>query len=178
MIKTLTLLLALVLTTAAQAQKIDSTLFVAFYNYTIQTQDDEGLDVSDSIRVVLLVSTRATYYTTLLAYNNDGRVLQEQQNAFTMHHQNVLTDVEKNEVTAIEPLYPHRYETHDPLVKIDWTLTDDTTTITLWQRMDGLVFRGHTLICRSMETARTAGTDCQGRGHRPHSLLRTLRDKE
>ena len=100
MIKTLTLLLALVLTTAAQAQKIDSTQFVAFYNYTIQTQDEEGQDVSDSIRVVLLIGTRATYYTTLLAYNNDGRVLQEQQNAFTMHHQNVLTDVEKNEVTA------------------------------------------------------------------------------
>ena len=127
--RTIMTFIAVAFSLSMQAQTVDSTQFVAFYNYTIQTQDEEGQDVSDSIRVVLLIGTRATYYTTLLSYNNDGRVLQEQQNAFIMHHQNVLTDVEKNEIVAIEPLYPHRYETHDPLVKIDWTLTDDTMTI-------------------------------------------------
>ena len=46
-----------------------------------------------------------------------------------MHHQNVLTDVERSEVVAVEPIYPYRYETHEPMAKIDWTLTDDTLTI-------------------------------------------------
>ena len=42
-------MMALVLTIAAQAGKIDSTQFVAFYNYSIQTQNDEGQDVTDSL---------------------------------------------------------------------------------------------------------------------------------
>ena len=38
--KILVTVMALTLTIAAQAGKIDSTQFVAFYNYSIQTQDD------------------------------------------------------------------------------------------------------------------------------------------
>ena len=45
--KILVTMMALALTIAAQAEKIDSTQFVAFYNYTIQTQDDEGQNVTD-----------------------------------------------------------------------------------------------------------------------------------
>ena len=127
--KILVTMMALVLTIAAQAEKIDSTQFVAFYNYSIQTQDDEGQNVTDSLRLALLVGTRATYCTTVLAYNRDGRASSEMMNAFMMHHQNVLTDVEKSEVTALEPIYPYRYLSKEPLAKIDWTLTDDTLTI-------------------------------------------------
>ena len=127
--KILLTMMALVLTIAAQAEKIDSTQFVAFYNYTIQTQDDEGQNVTDSLRLTLLVGTRATYCTTVLTYNKDGRPSPEMTNAFSMHQQNVLTDVERSEVVAVEPIYPYRYETHEPMAKIDWTLTDDTLTI-------------------------------------------------
>ena len=127
--KILLTMMALALTIAAQAEKIDSTQFVAFYNYIIQTQDDEGQDVTDSIRLALLVGTRATYCTTVLAYNRDGRASSEMMNAFMMHHQNVLTNVEKSEVTALEPIYPYRYLSKEPLAKVDWTLEDDTLVI-------------------------------------------------
>ena len=127
--KIIVTMMAFVLTIAAQAEKIDSTRFVAFYNYSIQTQDEEGQNVKDSIRLALLVGTRATYCTTVLSYNKDGRASQEMTNVFLMHHQNVLTDVERSEVVVVEPIYPHRYETHDPLARIDWTLTEDTLTI-------------------------------------------------
>ena len=113
--KTLVMMMTFALTIAAQAEKIDSTQFVAFYNYTIQTQDDEGQNVTDSIRLALLVGTRATYCTTVLSYNKDGRASQEMLDAFSMHFQNVLTDVEKSEV--------------EPMAKVDWTLTEDTLTI-------------------------------------------------
>ena len=99
--KILVTVMALTLTIAAQAGKIDSTQFVAFYNYSIQTQDDEGQNVTDSLRLALLVGTRATYCTTVLSYNRDGRASQEMENAFIMHHQNVLTDVERSEVIAV-----------------------------------------------------------------------------
>ena len=127
--KILVTMMALALTIGAQAERIDSTQFVAFYNYTIQTQDDEGQNVTDSIRLALLVGTRATYCFTVSSYNKDGGVSQEKLNQFMMHHQNVLTDVEKSEVVAVEPIYPYRYETHEPMAKIDWTLTEDTLTI-------------------------------------------------
>ena len=127
--KILATMMALALTIAAQAERIDSTQFVAFYNYTIQTQDEEGQNVTDSLRLALLVGTRATYCTTVLAYNRDGRASSEMMNAFIMHHQNVLTDVEKSEVTALEPIYPYRYLSKEPLAKVDWTLTEDTLTI-------------------------------------------------
>ena len=44
--KILLTMMALALTIAVQAEKIDSTQFVAFYNYIIQTQDDEGQNVT------------------------------------------------------------------------------------------------------------------------------------
>jgi len=127
--KILATMMALALTIVAQAERIDSTQFVAFYNYTIQTQDDEGQNVTDSIRLALLVGTRATYCTTVLTYNREGRPSKEMLNAFIMHFQNVLTDMGNAEVVTIEPIYPYRYETHEPLAKVDWTLTEDTLTI-------------------------------------------------
>ena len=162
--KILVTMMAFALTIGAQAERIDSTQFVAFYNYTIQTQDEEGQNVTDSLRLALLVGTRATYCTTVLAYNRDGRASSEMMNAFIMHHQNVLTDVEKSEVVALEPIYPYRYLSKEPLAKVDWTLTEDTLTIS-------------GLPC-PVETARTAGTDCEGRRQRGHSLLRVVRHEE
>lgn len=127
--KILMTMMAFALTMTAQAEKIDSTQFVAFYCYTIQTQDDEGQNVSDSLRLALLVGSRATYCTTVLSYNRDGRASQEMMNAFSMHQQNVLTDMAKSEVVAVESIYPYRYESREPLAKVDWTLSDDTLTV-------------------------------------------------
>lgn len=120
------------LSTAIKAQtstKIDTTQFVAFYNYSINTLDEKGKCVIDSLRLALLVGNRATCCTTLQTYNKDGRASQEMLNAFIMHHQNVTTDLEKNEVIAVEPIYPYRYESHEPLAQVDWKLTEDTMTI-------------------------------------------------
>ena len=114
---------------AQKSEKIDSSQFVAFYHYTIQTQDDEGIDVTDSIQLALLVGSRATYCTNIQSYNRDGRANREMLNAFQMHISNVLTDTEKTEVVSIEPLYPYRYMTHEPLAKVEWELADDTLTI-------------------------------------------------
>ncbi len=152
-------MIALALTIGAKAEKVDSTQFVAFYNYTIQTQDEEGQNVTDSLRLALLVGTRATYCTTVLAYNKDGRPGPEMTNAFSMHQQNVLTDVERSEVVAVEPIYPYRYETHEPMAKIDWTLTDDTLTISglLCNRATGKLYGMQWTAWYTEEMASSAG---------------------
>ena len=157
--KILVTVMALVLTIAAQAGKIDSTQFVAFYNYSIQTQDDEGQDVTDSLRLALLVGTRATYCTTVLSYNKDGRASQEMLDAFSMHFQNVLTDVEKSSVVAVEPIYPYRYETHEPMAKVDWTLTEDTLTMSglLCHRATGKLYGKQWTVWYTEEMPSSAG---------------------
>lgn len=114
---------------AQDENKLGTTQFVAFYHYTIQTQDDKGENVTDSMRMALLVGTRATYYTNIQSYNRDGRVDKEFLNAFMMHTQNVLTDLGKSEVTTVEAIYPYRYLTNEPLAKIDWEITEETQTL-------------------------------------------------
>ena len=114
---------------AQDENKLDTTQFVAFYHYTIQTQDDKGENVTDSMRMALLIGTRATYYTNIQSYNRDGRVDKEFLNAFMMHTQNVLTDLGKSEVTTVEAIYPYRYLTNEPLAKIDWEITEETQTL-------------------------------------------------
>ena len=114
---------------AQDENKLDTTQFVAFYHYTIQTQDDEGQNVTDSMRMVLLVGNRATYFTNIQSYNRDGRIDKEFLNAFMMHIQNVLTDMEKAKVTTLEAIYPYRYLTNEPLAKIDWEITEETQTL-------------------------------------------------
>ena len=154
------------LSTAIKAQtstKIDTTQFVAFYNYSINTLDEKGKSVIDSLRLALLVGNRATYCTTLQTYNKDGRASQEMLNAFIMHHQNVTTDMEKNEVIAVEPIYPYRYESHEPLAQVDWK--------TVWQTMDSMVLRGNSFVCRSLEIARLAWAYSKGRGFSRHTSL-------
>ena len=129
--KTLTMLaFALSLSMQAQTNKtLDNSSMTVFYEYTMRTQDENGQNVTDSLRLALLVGTRATYCTTVLSYNHDGRASQEMMNAFMMHHQNVLTDVANKEVICIEPIYPDRYETHETLAEIKWELTNDTMSI-------------------------------------------------
>ena len=123
------LLTTSMVTNAQTNTQLDSTQFVGFYHYTIQTQDDEGQNVTDSMRMALFVGSRATYFTNIQSYNRDGRVDKEFLNAFMMHIQNVLTDMEKAKVTTLEAIYPYRYSTNEPLAKIDWVITDDTMTI-------------------------------------------------
>ena len=123
------LLTTSMVTNAQTNTQLDSTQFVGFYHYTIQTQDDEGQNVTDSMRMALFVGSRATYFTNIQSYNRDGRVDKEFLNAFMMHIQNVLTDMEKAKVTTLEAIYPYRYATNEPLAKIDWVITDDTMTV-------------------------------------------------
>lgn len=116
-------------TMTAQNSNIDTSKFVAFYNYSMNTQDENGQDVTDSLRLALQVGNQTTYCITLLAYNKDGRVSADMLSGFIMHHQNVLTDMGKGEVIAVEPIYPNRYETHEPLAQVDWQITEDTMII-------------------------------------------------
>ena len=117
---------------AAQAEKIDSSQFVAFYNYTIQTQDEEGKDVADSLRLALMVGTRATECTTLLSYNRDGRASREMMNAFIMHLPVVITDMDKSEVISHDNIYPYRYEVHGKQWRV-WYCEDIPASAGPWK---------------------------------------------
>ena len=98
--KILVMMMTFALTIAAQAEKIDSTQFVAFYNYTIQTQDDEGQDVTDSIWLALLVGTRATYCTTVS--HNCAHLSKSPKCLFhlLLFFANIKINIEKNKIIS------------------------------------------------------------------------------
>ena len=53
----ITIIIALALTIAAQAQTetVDSTQFVAVYDYECRTQNDEGQDITDRMQLAVQV---------------------------------------------------------------------------------------------------------------------------
>lgn len=125
-------IIAAVLNVIAFAQTesmLDSSQFVAFYTQTINTKDCEGRNVTDSIRLALLVGTRATSCMAAVTYEEQYGASPEMLNVFIMHHQSVFTDLDKKDVTALEPLFPYRYVTHEPMADIKWSLSADTMTI-------------------------------------------------
>lgn len=107
----------------------DTTIFVATYQYSVNTQDDEGNSVIDSTRLSLLVSQHATLCEPTLDYHGDGRPNGERTSLFRMHIPSAYTDLNLREVVSVEALYPYRYVTHEPMTETKWTLTNDTLTI-------------------------------------------------
>ena len=130
--KRLVTIVVLLLSIEVQAEILDSTQFVAFYRYILQTQDCEQQNVSDSLRLALFVGTRATECTTVLDFEQNATPSIEMTNVLLTHIPYVLTDMKNSEVIACEPLYPYRYETHESMAKVNWELTDDTLTIGSW----------------------------------------------
>ena len=67
----ITIIIALALTIAAQGQKetIDSTQFVAVYDYECMTQNDEGQDITDRMQLAVQVGRTVVKSMPRSAYN-------------------------------------------------------------------------------------------------------------
>ena len=131
--KILVTMMAFALTIAAQAERIDSTQFVAFYNYTIQTQDDEGQNVTDRMQLAVQVGRTVTKSMPLSAYKRmdmeeEDDIIAAHQEAY-LHMPTVWTDYPEGQTTVRDWIFPHEFEGCEPTPEIAWTLTDDTLTV-------------------------------------------------
>ena len=133
--KFLVMMMALVLTIAAQGQTeiVDTTQFVAVYDYECRTLNEEDAPVTDRMQVVVQVGRTITKSMPFSAYPQTGEaskanVVAGFQEAY-MHMPTVWTDLPTGQTTVREFIFPHEYEGSEETPDIAWTLTDDTLTV-------------------------------------------------
>lgn len=133
--KILVIMMALALTTAAQAQTetVDTAQFVAVYDYECRTQNDEAAPVTDRMQVVVQVGrtvTKSMPYSAYPVYDDESKpdVAAGYQEAL-MHMPTVWTGYPEGQTTVREFIFPHDYEGYEATPDIAWTLSEDTVTV-------------------------------------------------
>ena len=126
-------LMALALTIAAQGQVevIDTAQFVVVYDYECRTQDDEGLNITDKMQVVVQVGRTVTKSMPRSAYrlsDESADIAADYQEAY-MHMPTVWTGYPTGQTTVREFIFPHEYEGYESTPYIVWTLSEDTMTV-------------------------------------------------
>lgn len=138
----LMILLAFALTIGVQAQtkdSIDAAQFAVIYDYTINTLDDEGEAVCDSIQVVVQVGKRVTKSMPMSQYLKEttkdmgevawkSNVAREYRETLT-HMPTVWINQPEGETTSRDAIFPGVFEGYEPTPQMDWILTSDTMHI-------------------------------------------------
>jgi GLPGLI family protein len=123
-----------VLAASASAQEvIDTAQFVAIYDYECRTQNDEGQNITDKMRLAVQVGrtvVKSMPRSSYPVYDGDSKpdVAEGFQEAL-MHMPTVWTGLPNGQTTVREFIFPHDYEGYEPTPDIVWTLSDDTLTV-------------------------------------------------
>lgn len=163
--KILVTMMALALTVAAQGQTetIDSTQFVAVYDYECMTQNDEGQDITDRMQLAVQVGRTVVKSMPRSAYPvYDGDAKPDVAAGFQealMHMPTVWIGLPIGQTTVREFIFPHEYEGYEPTPDITWTLTDDTLTVSGYLCQQAMAtFRGlEWHVCYTEEIPSSAG---------------------
>ncbi|MBQ8191241.1 MAG: GLPGLI family protein [Bacteroidaceae bacterium] len=137
--KKIILLFALALAVSVQAQtkdSIDTAQFAVVYDYTVNTLDDEGAAVCDSIQVVVQAGQRITKCMPMSRYqaetgsdvNFRKRVAAAHTETLT-HMPTVWINHPEGETTVRDAIFPKEFEGYESTPSLDWTLTVDTLNI-------------------------------------------------
>ena len=163
--KILVTMMALALTIGAQGQTeaIDSTQFVAVYDYECMTQNDEGQDITDRMQLAVQVGRTVVKSMPRSAYPvYDGDAKPDVAAGFQealMHMPTVWTGYPEGQTTVREFIFPHDYEGNEATPDIAWTLSEDTVTVSgyLCQQATA-TFRGlEWHVCYTEEIPSSAG---------------------
>ena len=127
--------IALTMTVGAKGQTevVDTAQFVAVYDYECRTQDYKGQDVTDRMQVVVQVGRLSTKSMPFSNYDQseeslESKVVTAYQEAY-MHIPTVWIGVPTGYTTVREFIFPHEYDSTEETPYIEWTLTEDTMTV-------------------------------------------------
>ena len=137
--KLLTTLFALALAVSVQAQtkdSIDTAQFAVVYDYTVNTLDDEGDAVCDSIQVVVQAGQRVTKCMPMSRYQAETGSDVDFRKRVAAAHTETLTHMPtvwinhpEGETTVRDAIFPKEFEGYESTPSLDWTLTADTLNI-------------------------------------------------
>lgn len=125
--------LALVMAAQGQVETIDTAQFVAVYDYECRTEDDNGQDVTDRMQVVVQVGRTVMKSMPRSSYGqmeekSIADLRAEHQEAI-LHIPTVWTGWPEGQTTVREVIFPHEFEGSEATPDIEWTLLDDTVTV-------------------------------------------------
>lgn len=130
---------ALALAVSVQAQtkdSIDTAQFAVVYDYTVNTLDDEGAAVCDSIQVVVQVGQRVTKCMPMSRYQAETGSDVDFRKRVAAAHTETLTHMPtvwinhpEGETTVRDAIFPKEFEGYEPTPSLAWTLTADTLNI-------------------------------------------------
>ena len=137
--KLLTTLFALALAVSVQAQtkdSIDTAQFAVVYDYTVNTLDDEGDAVCDSIQVVVQAGQWITKCMPISRYQAETGSDVDFRKRVAAAHTETLTHMPtvwinhpEGETTVRDAIFPKEFEGYESTPSLDWTLTADTLNI-------------------------------------------------
>lgn len=140
--KTILTTLALALTVSAQAQtkdSIDTAQYAVIYDYTVNTLNEEGTPVCDSMQVVVQVGKTMTKSLPMTQYMKEARKGREDDNwkatmamefaEALIHMPTVWTNYPEGKTSVREIIFPHKFEGHEATPEMEWTLKEDTMSI-------------------------------------------------
>ena len=156
-------LMAFAVTWAQNEETIDTTQFVAVYDYECQTQDENGTPVTDKMKMMVQIGQRVTKSMPFSHHKSmEDRSMedlaQEYQESM-LHMPTVWTGFPLGKTTVREWIFPHEFEGSEPTPEISWMLTDDTVSVCgyLCQQAK-TTFRGvEWLVCYTEEIPSMAG---------------------
>ena len=154
---------ALTIATQGQTEAIDSTQFVAVYDYECMTQNDEGQDITERMQLAVQVGRTVVKSMPRSAYPvYDGDAKPDVAAGFQealMHMPTVWTGYPEGQTTVREFIFPHDYEGNEATPDIAWTLSEDAVTVSgyLCQQATA-TFRGvEWHVCYTEEIPSSAG---------------------
>lgn len=146
-----------------QTEVVDTSQFVAVYDYECRTQTYDGKDVADRMQVVVQVGHLATKSMPFSVYPQNGESLESMvvtayQEAY-LHMPTVWTGLSSGYTTVREFIFPHEYDSTEETPEIEWTLKEDTMTVSGYLCQQAMAtFRGvEWQVCYTEEIPSSAG---------------------
>lgn len=146
-----------------QTEVVDTSQFVAVYDYECRTQTYDGKDIADRMQVVVQVGRLSTKSMPFSSYVQNGeslesRVAKAYQEAY-MHIPTVWTGLPTGHTTMREFIFPHEYDSTEETPEIEWTLIGDTMTVSGYLcHQARATFRGvEWQVCYTEEIPSSAG---------------------
>lgn len=138
--KKLFMAVMLIFSASLQATTVDSvdvSQFVAFYDYTVQTQDAEGNNVTDIVKLAVMVGSHVTSCANLHTYKkymDGGEDIDELYHTALMHFPyDIWTNWPKGKQTSWDNVYPQDFLAEEHIPELHWEILNDSMATTTFR---------------------------------------------
>lgn len=130
----------LTLSVSLQATTVDSvdvSQFVAFYDYAVHTQDANGNNVTDILKLAVMVGSHVTSCANLHTYKKSidgGGDIEELYHTTLMHFPYCIwTNWPEGKQTSWDNVYPQDFFAEESIPKTNWDILNDSVATSIFR---------------------------------------------